>query len=281
MRQEKSILLILRSIFTRNKIIITKYQPENSRLKTIDFVWHFTSDKPIHNAQLLPVCNTDLIINTSSPIYYSSISDTEKNAVPAPSVHIRNVKLSSQYITQNTPIDVWGVSLMPFTPYFLLNENMEKYRESILDLNEIVPEIGKSLINSDGDLSSIINKNLNIDKYKYEIEIMMDFLENISEYHIGEYCNMKKINIKYLERTMKKFTGYTPKQIQQVIRFQKSSNDFIYSKSDVDISDVAYSNDYTDQMHLTKDFKRYTATTPFFFRKEKNTVKEKINDGTE
>jgi len=77
-----------------------------------EFIWRLTSDENITGGRLLPVVNTDLIINLSPPIFYTSVAGER---IQAPPIHIRNVKLQLQSIDQEAICNVWGVSLLGYT----------------------------------------------------------------------------------------------------------------------------------------------------------------------
>lgn len=265
---------------------ITKYPITNSRLSRIaEFIWNINSETGITNGMLLPVINTDLIINLSTPISYRFMDgDYEK----APLVHVRNVKLKPQIINQEGPINVWGVSLYSFGIYPILGIRMNTKQDNIINLQQIKPNFSSSIIdkltkintNDEGPLIietgllNLISKKIN----NYEIEILDNFIKNMNGLKVGEYCNKNKICIRRLERLSKKYTGLSPKQLCLISRFQRAGNDIIYSVKEQELAEIAYSHDYFDQMHLTRDFKKYTGITPYTFLHQNNSVKKIINE---
>lgn len=263
---------------------ITKFKINNSKLSMIAaFVWHLTSETAISDSRLLPVINTDLIINLSAPITYRFIEGQDEQASR---VHIRYIKQKPQIINQAAEINVWGVSLYPFSAYLLLRTNMSTLEGCVINLQQFNPFFCTTIINgllqiresSEGPaliedaLLNWIGNDINID----EIRQVHDFMRNINGLKIGEYCRDSKIGIKRLERLIKKYTGLSPKQLHQVGRFQRAGNDIIYSSVSPSLAALAYSHDYYDQMHMTKDFKEYAGITPFLFLNQHDCMKEKI-----
>ena len=69
------------------------------------------------------------------------------------------------------------------------------------------------------------------------------------------------------------YTGYTPKVLRCIKRFQNASNQLMYQQS-ASLTDITYWNSFTDQSHFIKEFTRFSGTTPCTFQSEKSTVKE-------
>lgn len=265
---------------------INRYQIHNPILNMVaEFIWHLTSDtaENIDN-KLLPVVNTDLIINLSSPIYYRFMGEEEMQAASA---HIRYVKKCPQMIRQSGRLNVWGISLYSYGVYPFLQAKMIEQEGLIIDLKQYNPQFASSVLNELAQTENSINCSYIIENAlgKWignsvdldEIQLLRSFVHNMSSKKISDYCNQQGISIKQLERLVKKYVGITPKQLQQIERFQTASNQLIYSSSITTLADMAYSHDYFDQMHFIKDFKKYTDVTPSAFVADHNSVKENIN----
>lgn len=263
---------------------ITKYDIHSPVLqKVAEFIWHITCDENISADRLLPVVNTDLIINISKPIYYTSV-DGEK--IKAPAQHIRNIKLQPQSIDQEA-CDVWGVSLHPYGAYSLLGGNMSDHSERIIDLQKCNPPLSTALSESMQEgfdecsgavrIDRVLSQHIMMPIRENDYKTMNHFLLTMLQYKIGEYCEKNDIHIKQLERLCKKYTGLSPKQLQRIARFQKASNEMLYQDKVPAIADVAYFYEYADQMHLTKTFQKYTGVSPFQFLNNHNSIKEKLH----
>ena len=265
-------------------MLVTKYAINNPKLNILAaFIWHLTSESDIIEGRLLPVINTDFIINLSSPINYRFLDGENEEA---PQVHIRYIRRKPQIINQDGKVDVWGVSLNPWGVYPILRKNMSLFEGSIIDLYQINPSFCTSVSNKllkIGDSSegpAVIEKALldwigdSIDQG--EIQQVNDFIQSAEGLKIEKYCQNKGIGIKRLERLIKKYTGLSPKQIHQIGRFQKAGNDIIYNSLEHSLADLAYSHDYFDQMHMTRDFREYAGITPFLFLNQHDSIKEKI-----
>ncbi|WP_294298454.1 helix-turn-helix domain-containing protein [uncultured Chryseobacterium sp.] len=76
--------------------------------------------------------------------------------------------------------------------------------------------------------------------------------------------------VRTLERKFKQSSGHTVKDVSGLIRFEKVRN-HLWTYPDCNLAELALEAGYTDQAHLSKEFKRYCGTTPGkFARKAKN-----------
>ena len=81
--------------------------------------------------------------------------------------------------------------------------------------------------------------------------------------------------VRTLERTFKQSSGYTVKDVSGLMRFEQVRNQ-LWLHPDSNLAGIAHELGYTDQSHLSREFKRYSGTTPAAFarkaRKGKKTV---------
>ncbi|PSL44670.1 AraC-like DNA-binding protein [Chitinophaga niastensis] len=73
--------------------------------------------------------------------------------------------------------------------------------------------------------------------------------------------------VRTLERKFKQSSGYTVKDVSGLMRFEQVRNQlWLYPNSN--IAGLAHELGYTDQSHLSKEFKRYSGTTPAAFARK-------------
>jgi AraC-like DNA-binding protein len=70
--------------------------------------------------------------------------------------------------------------------------------------------------------------------------------------------------VRTLERKFKSAAGYTVKDVAGLMRFEQVRNQ-LWHNPDVNIAGLAHELGYTDQSHLSREFKRYSGTTPRSF----------------
>lgn len=67
-----------------------------------------------------------------------------------------------------------------------------------------------------------------------------------------------------MERIFRKMIGQTPKGLARKVRFEFIRN-FLWNHPDTDLTDLAYSLNFTDLAHLSNDFRRFSNQSPSDF----------------
>jgi transcriptional regulator GlxA family with amidase domain len=73
--------------------------------------------------------------------------------------------------------------------------------------------------------------------------------------------------VRTLERNFKQSSGYTVKDVSALIRFEQVRN-HLWMHPDASLAGLAHELGYTDQSHLSREFKRYSGTTPAAFARK-------------
>jgi AraC-like DNA-binding protein len=73
--------------------------------------------------------------------------------------------------------------------------------------------------------------------------------------------------VRTLERKFRKSSGYTVKDVSGLMRFEQVRNQ-LWLYPDTNIAGLAHELGYTDQSHLSREFKRYSGTTPAAFARK-------------
>lgn len=82
--------------------------------------------------------------------------------------------------------------------------------------------------------------------------------------------------VRTLERNFKQSSGYTVKDVSGLMRFEQVRNQ-LWLYPDSNIAGLALELGYTDQSHLSREFKRYSGTTPAAFARKAKKGKQAIN----
>ena len=83
--------------------------------------------------------------------------------------------------------------------------------------------------------------------------------------------------VRTLERKFKESSGYTVKDVSGLMRFEQARNHlWLYPNSN--IAGLAHELGYTDQAHLSKEFKRYSGTTPAAFARNAKRGKQALRN---
>jgi len=83
--------------------------------------------------------------------------------------------------------------------------------------------------------------------------------------------------VRTLERNFKQSSGHTVKDVSGLMRFEKVRNQ-LWLHPDVNIASLAHELGYTDQSHLSREFKRYSGTTPAAFARKAKKGKRVVSN---
>ncbi|MES2130817.1 MAG: helix-turn-helix domain-containing protein [Bacteroidota bacterium] len=83
--------------------------------------------------------------------------------------------------------------------------------------------------------------------------------------------------VRTLERKFKQSSGYTIKDVSSLMRFEQVRNQ-LWLDPDSNLAGLAHELGYTDQSHLSREFKRYSGTTPAAFARKTKKGKQNISN---
>lgn len=257
-----------------------RYSIKNKCLtRWVKFIWYFETESANIHHKLLPTDSIDILLNLSNNMVY----ETDSRTITAQPFHINGFRSEHSYIHQTGAIRVFGISFYCFGLYAFINQSLKGIQDDIVDLNTLSISLAgklKPAVSCDTIQDSVrgiekaLSLELNVDsEYVRKAKIIDDFMITDHNITIQSFCRERSINIKTFERTVLHYTGYTPKVLRRIKRFQAASNQLIHQNS-ISLSGVAYDNSYSDQAHFTKEFQKFSGATPSVFRQEKATIKE-------
>lgn len=94
---------------------------------------------------------------------------------------------------------------------------------------------------------------------------------------VSEVAAAAHATVRTLERNFKQSSGYTVKDVSALMRFEQVRNQ-LWLQPDSTIAGLALEFGYTDQSHLTKEFKRYSGITPGVFARKAKKAKLAAGD---
>ncbi len=261
--------------------LIKKYRVKNSILRHfIKFYWLMESDSEITiDNKLLPVNNTDIIINYSDPVIYE-----KEGQVTIPGrVHFNGIRSRAEIIRQSGKVKVFGISFYPHGIYPLLKVPLNKFTGKVEDLCSILGNFSGIIadIMSDNSISTeeriskmekIILEEMEYDCLGNEERRIFETFYTSNE-NMKSFCDKAGINIKYLERLFLKYTGASPKLFSRITRFQRVSREMLYYRNYNNLTELAYDGEYYDQTHFIKEFRYFSGVTPGEFLHGRKTVK--------
>ncbi|SDH11802.1 Helix-turn-helix domain-containing protein [Dyadobacter soli] len=95
---------------------------------------------------------------------------------------------------------------------------------------------------------------------------------------VGQVAAAAHATVRTLERKFKQSSGFTVKDVSGLIRFEQVRNK-LWNDPDANLAGLAHELGYADQAHLTREFKKYSGTTPAAFAR--TTKKRKLALGND
>ncbi|BAV04059.1 AraC-type DNA-binding protein [Filimonas lacunae] len=93
---------------------------------------------------------------------------------------------------------------------------------------------------------------------------------------VSEVATAAHATVRTLERNFKQSSGYSVKDVSGLIRFEQVRNQ-LWNHPHTNIAGLAQELGYTDQSHLSREFKRYSGTTPAAFARKTKKAKQIIS----
>jgi AraC-like DNA-binding protein len=94
---------------------------------------------------------------------------------------------------------------------------------------------------------------------------------------VSQVAEAAHATVRTLERNFKQSSGHTVKDVSALIRFEQVRNR-LWHQPDANLAGLAHELGYTDQSHLSREFKRYSGTTPAAFARRAKKGQSIISD---
>ncbi len=94
---------------------------------------------------------------------------------------------------------------------------------------------------------------------------------------VSEIAAEAHATVRTLERKFRQSSGYTVKDVSGLIRFEQVRNQ-LWFDPDSNLAGLAHELGYTDQSHLSREFKRYSGTTPGAFARKAKKGKQFLSN---
>lgn len=249
--------------------------------KYIKFFWALRIDQAELNHKLIPQRNINIRFNLSRTPHRVFQGNEENSLEDVYFMGLQD-RSADAFLKLNGDVDVMGICFEPDGVYPFLKIPVSEFKNQILGANEVgfqhSARICERLKETQGiseRLSLLENELLLMltapDHDLEKFRLLFDSLKNESSLSLNEFCRQHAISIRQLERMYAKYVGLAASTYSTLNRFHGSLNQMLngaYNK----LSDLAYDQNYFDQMHFIKDFKRFSGNTPREFMIQNNSI---------
>ncbi len=261
---------------------IKRYEVQHPILKNyIRFFWELRMDHAQLNHKLIPQRNINMRFNLSDTPHYVCRDGRENLLEDVYFPGLQN-QFTNVHLKLNGNVNVIGVCFKPDGVYPFLKIPVSEFKNQILGAEEIGFKVARKINDRLKEADDITSK---LKVLENELILLLDSscllpanfrlifnaLKQENSIQITDFCKQHNISLRQLERMYAKYVGLSASSYNTLNRFHNSVNQLLnsgYSK----LSDLAYDNEYFDQMHFIKEFKRFTGNTPKTFVNQNNSI---------
>jgi AraC-like DNA-binding protein len=251
-----------------------EFEPPIALRDTIKCFWYNRADygEVQSGFEVVPVGYAEIIF------YFGSACSISNNGVlqPLPSPFIMGLLNQPAHFYATHQLEIIGIRCYPWTVFDLLGLPPDK--DGVRGLEHPVAQ-----------LQPILNKYIEAGKIDDAIaEVQQYFLKLQSNAAADNDMLLKagvamsqangtlpvsgvaaaaNATVRTLERKFRQSSGYTVKDVSALMRFEQVRN-HLFLHPDANLAGLAQELGYADQSHLSKEFKRYSGTTPAVFARK-------------
>jgi AraC-like DNA-binding protein len=236
------------------------------------------SGEEFSNFEVMPDGYAEIIF------YFESTCSVSYNGVlqPLPSPFIMGLLNQPVILNSNNRLEIIAIRCFPWTVFDLLGLPSGKGKGGVHILEHPIAQ-----------LQSRLNELIQANKIEEAIAQVQQFFVNAHSQvpadsllfkaglamrnakgiiPVSEVASAAHATVRTLERNFKQSSGHSVKDVSGLMRFEQVRN-HLWHFPDANIAGLAQELGYTDQSHLSREFKRYSGTTPgAFARKAKQTI---------
>ncbi|MBS1565207.1 MAG: AraC family transcriptional regulator [Bacteroidetes bacterium] len=188
------------------------------------------------------------------------------------------------FYTKNR-LEIIGIRCFPWTVFDLLG--LAAGKESVRIFEHPVAQLQSALNEwvQAGRIDEAINEvkqyflrarsQIAVDSMLYKAGVAM--MKANGTLPVSEVASVAHATVRTLERNFKQSSGHTVKDVSGLMRFEQVRNR-LWLYPDTNIAGLAHELGYTDQSHLSREFKRYSGTTPGAFARKAKKRKQAIGN---
>jgi AraC-like DNA-binding protein len=219
--------------------------------------------------------------------YFGSSLSISYNEVlqPLPSPFMMGLLNEPAHIYTKNRLEIIGIRYFPWTVFDLLGLTSNKdgihlFEHPITQLqgtlnewitagkiNEAVAEVKQYFLNKHSQIAS--NNML------FKAGIAMRKANGSMP--VSQVAATAHATVRTLERNFKQSSGYTVKDVSGLMRFEQVRN-HLWLDPNANLAGLAHELGYTDQSHLSREFKRCSGTTPAVFAREAKKGKQALGN---
>lgn len=256
-----------------SKRIHQEFESPEALRDTIKCFWYNKNDLGEHesNFEVMPDGYTEIIF------HFGSGCSVLRNGIPEPlpSPFIMGLLNQPAIFSAKNVLQIIGVRCFPWTVFDLLGlqsgkKGVQLFEHPIAELQTTLQQlINKGKI--ENALAHLKHYFLDLQhpngNNKLIFKAGIALRNNNGTLSVNQIAEEAHTTVRTLERNFKESSGHTVKDVSGLMRFEQVRNQ-LWLHPDSNLAGLAHEFGYTDQSHLSREFKRYSGTTPSAFARK-------------
>ncbi|GAB3690355.1 hypothetical protein GCM10027592_07580 [Spirosoma flavus] len=259
-----------------------EFEPPEELRDTIKCFWYNSRDvgEQSSSFDVTPDGYAELIF------YFGSLRSTSYNdgLQPLPSPFMMGLLNQPAVFNTQNRLEIMAVRCFPWTVFDLLGLPSGKDEMRIFEhpIAQLQPILAESI--QDGKVAKAVTQlkqyflnakaGITTDTILSKAGAAMS--EAAGTLPVGQVALAAHATVRTLERKFKQSSGHTVKDVSALIRFEQVRN-YLWLHPDANLAGLAHELGYTDQSHLSREFKRYSGTTPAAFARKAKKGKQIVS----
>lgn len=247
-----------------------EFEPPEELRDIIKCFWYNKKDfgELQSSFEVLPDGYAEIIFHFGSPC--SILYNGRLQELPSPFV-MGLLDQPAHFYTKNT-LQIIGIRCFPWTVFKLLGLSSNKDRFHLFEHPIVQLRSSLEKYIKVGNIDEAFHQlteyflyarsQISIDHVLFKAGVAMG--ESKGNMPVSEIASAAHSTVRTLERKFKQSSGYTVKDVSGLIRFEQVRNQ-LWTDPNSNIAGLADEFGYADQSHLSREFKKYTHTTPGLF----------------
>jgi AraC-like DNA-binding protein len=250
-----------------------EFEPPEELRDTIKCFWHNRRDSGERQSgfEVMPDGYAEIIFHFGSGCSISYDGSLQ----PLPSPFMMGLLKEPVLFYTKSRLEIIGIRCFPWTVFDLLGLPSGKDGARIFEhpIARLQPTLNKWIRADriDEALAQVkqylldARSRIAIDSMLFKAGVAMR--EANGAMPVSQVAAAAHTTVRTLERKFRQSSGYTIKDVSGLMRFEQVRNQlWLYPNSN--IAGLAYELGYTDQSHLSREFKRYSGSTPAAFARK-------------
>lgn len=259
-----------------------EFEPPEALRDTIKCFWHDIrafGDQP-SGLEVLPDGYAEIIFHFGSGCSIASNGALQ----PLPSPFLMGLLNRTVTVYAKGCLEIIGIRCFPWTVFDLLGlpsgkEGVHIFQHPIAGLQVMLDQsiragrIDEAMATVQQYLQ-ITRSGIAFDSMLFKAGVAMTKANGAIP--VSQVAAAAHVTVRTLERNFSQASGHTVKDVSRLMRFEQVRNR-LWQYPDANIAGLAHELGFADQSHLSREFKRYSGTTPGAFARKAKKAKMNID----